>query len=111
MARLPYPDPEHLPAHVHQILAARPPRNVFRMLSHASAVMPGVMELTGAILYKSALEPALRELLVLRVGHLCGSSYEVHQHRKIAAAIGLPQDKIDATSRDADDTLYAPPSH
>ncbi len=106
MARLPYPDPEQLPPHVRQILVARPPRNVFRMLSHATAVMPGVMELTGAILYKSALEPALRELLILRVGHLCGSSYEVHQHRKIAAAVGLPQDKIDAASRDADGTLY-----
>ncbi len=108
MARLSYPDPEHLPVHVRQILDARPPRKVFRMLSHAPAVMPGVIELTGAILYKSALEPALRELLILRVGHLCGSSYEVHQHRKIAAAVGLPQDKIDATARDADGAPYAP---
>lgn len=107
MNRMPYPDPKSVPPQVQALLDARPPRNVFRMLAHAPALMPGIMELTGAILYRSHLEPVLRELAILRVGHLCGSSYEVHQHRKIAQAIGLSQEKIDGTAHDADPALYA----
>jgi 4-carboxymuconolactone decarboxylase len=106
MPRLPYPDPKNVPEDVRKILAARPTRNVFRMLSHASSLTPGLMELTGAILYKAKLDPVLRELVILRVGHLCGSHYEVHQHRKISQAIGLKQEKIDGTARDADPALY-----
>ena len=106
MSRMPYPDPQAVPAPVQALLDARPPRNVFKMMAHAPAPMPGIMELTGAVLYRSGLAPALRELVILRVGHLCGSSYEVEQHRKISRAIGLPQDKIDGTARDADPALY-----
>ena len=107
MSRMPYPEPGAIPAPVQALLDARPPRNVFKMMAHAPALMPGIMELTGAILYRSKLAPALRELVILRVGHLCRSSYEVHQHRKISAAIGMSQDKIDGTGRDADPKLYA----
>jgi alkylhydroperoxidase family enzyme len=92
---------------VQALLDARPPRNVFRMLAHAPALMPGLMELTGAILYRAKLDPVSRELAILRVGHLCGSHYEVEQHRKIALACGLPQDKIDATAHDADPAVFA----
>jgi alkylhydroperoxidase family enzyme len=106
MTRLPYPDPAAVPAPVRALLDARPPRNVFRMMAHAPALMPGIMELTGAILYRAKLDPVSRELAILRVGHLCGSHYEVHQHRKIAHAIGLSPEKIDGTDRDADPALY-----
>jgi len=103
---MPYPDPQAVPAPVQALLDARPPRNVFKMMAHAPALMPGIMELTAAVLYCSKLPAALRELVILRVGHLCGSSYEVEQHRKISRAIGLSQDKIDATARDVDPSLY-----
>ena len=105
-ARIPYPDLEQAPAAVQALLKARPPRNVFRMIAHASAFVPGLMELTGAILYKATLDPRLRELAILRVGHLCGSIYEVHQHRKIAQAIRVQAAKITATERDADPDVY-----
>ena len=72
------------------------------MLAHAPSTLAGVLELTRGILYDSRLAPTLRELAILRVGHLCGSSYEVHQHRKIAAAIGLDPARIDGTARRAD---------
>ena len=106
MGRMAYPDPKSVPAAVQALLDARPPRNVFRMLAHAPALMPGLMELTGAILYRATLDPVLRELVILRVGHLCGSSYEVHQHRKISQAVGIAQAKIDGTAKDADPALY-----
>jgi len=106
MNRMPYPDPKDVPPAVQALLDARPPRNVFRMMAHAPSMMPGIMELTGAILYRAKMDPVLRELAILRVGHLCGSAYEVSQHRKISQAIGLPQAKIDGTATDADPALY-----
>jgi alkylhydroperoxidase family enzyme len=106
VSRLPYPDPASVPAEVRALLDARPPRNIFRMLSHAPTLMPGIMELTGAILYRMKLDPILRELAILRVAHLCGSEYEIHQHRKIAQAIGVPPHKIEAAGRDAEPQLY-----
>jgi 4-carboxymuconolactone decarboxylase len=106
MSRLPYPAPESLPADVRAILDARPPRNVFRMLANAPALVPGVMELTGAILYRAAIEPVYRELAILRVGHLCASMYEVHQHEKIARAVGLADDKIAGTGSAPRDGVY-----
>jgi alkylhydroperoxidase family enzyme len=104
---MPYPAADSIPPTVQALLDARPRRNVFRMMAHAPALMPGIMELTGAVLYRAKLRPVLRELVILRVGHLCGSSYEVAQHRKIAQAIGLAQEKIDGTALDADPALYA----
>lgn len=106
MSRLPYPAPESLPADVRAILDARPPRNVFRMLANAPAMVPGVMELTGAILYRAAIDPVHRELAILRVGHLCGSHYEVHQHQKIARAVGLADDKIAGTASAPREGIY-----
>lgn len=107
MNRMPYPNPGSVPPAVQALLDARPPRNVFRMLAHAPALVPGIMELTGAVLYRSKLDPVLRELVILRAGSLCGSTYEVSQHRKIAQAIGLSHEKIDGTAHDADPQLYA----
>jgi 4-carboxymuconolactone decarboxylase len=69
-------------------------------------LLPGMMELTGAILYRAKLDPAARELAILRVGHLCGSAYEVDQHDKIARAVGLAPAKIRGTAHDADPGLY-----
>jgi alkylhydroperoxidase family enzyme len=101
-----YPDPKNVPPTVQALLDARPPRNIFRMLAHAPALLPGIMELTGAMLYRAKLDPISRELAILRVGHLCGSSYEVHQHDKIARAVGLSPEKIAGTAHDAKPGLY-----
>ncbi len=83
------------------LLAARPTRNIYRMLAHAPSTLPGVLALTGALLHESRMPPTLRELAILRVSHLCGSSYEIHHHRKIAAAIGLDPARIDGTAEEA----------
>ena len=63
MSRLPYPDPKNVPPAVQALLDARPPRNVFKMLAHAPSLMPGIMELTGAVLYRAKLDPVLRHLV------------------------------------------------
>ena len=82
------------------------PLNIFGVLGHHPKLLKRFNLLGGFILNKGLIPERERELVILRVGHLCGSSYEVHQHRKISAAIGLSQEKIDGTARDADPKLY-----
>ena len=100
-SKLEYPDPNTLSPDSKLLLASRPQRNMYRMLAHAPSALPAILELTRALLHDSSLPPTLRELAILRVGHLCGSDYEVHQHRKIGTAVGLDAARMDATSLDA----------
>ena len=109
-SKLPYPDPRSLSRDTKLLLAARPARNMYRMLAHAPSALPGVLELTRALLHDGRMPPTLRELAILRVGHLCSSSYQVHQHRKIAMAVGLDRARIDGTALDSDartDAVYS----
>ena len=101
-SKLQYPDQHTLSSDAKLLLASRPQRNMYRMLAHAPSTLPSVLDLTRALLHDSVLPPKLRELAILRVGHLCGSAYAVHQHRKIGAAVGLDAARMDATSLDAE---------
>lgn len=95
MARIPYPDLDALPEEVRSFAARiRPMLNVYRMLPHAETSLYGFMKLGNALLFKADLDPVLRELVILRVGHLSEADYEVHQHRVVARHVGVPDAKI-----------------
>lgn len=96
MARIPYVEPDQIPADIAERLKSRPPLNLYRMLPHAPEAASGFLALGSALLTQNSLHPHLRELAIVRVGILSGASYEVHQHRRVAANVGLSQEKIDA---------------
>lgn len=48
------------------------------------------------VLFKSSLEPRDREILILRIAHLCRSDYEWGQHLSIARDAGLSDAEIEA---------------
>jgi alkylhydroperoxidase family enzyme len=96
MARIPYSDLTQVSPAIREMLGARPPLNIFRMVAHGAATAEGFLTLGNAILQRSELDPVLRELVILRVGALSGSSYEVFQHRRVAARTGVPQQQIEA---------------
>lgn len=91
VARVPYIDPADVGGALGEQLRARPPLNIFRVLPHAPAAAAGFLALGQAVLRGSSLPARLRELVILRVGALSGADYEVHQHRKLAIAAGVPQ--------------------
>jgi alkylhydroperoxidase family enzyme len=101
MARIPYFDLDQAPPAFREMLANRPPLNIYRMVAHGGPTAEGFLALGSAILRRSALDPQLRELVILRVGALCGSHYEVFQHRRVAAQAGVPAAKIEAVLRQA----------
>jgi alkylhydroperoxidase family enzyme len=96
MARIPYFDLAQATPAFRELVATRPPLNIYRMVAHGGATADGFLALGSAILRHSELDPQLRELVILRVGALCGSHYEVFQHRRVAARAGVPAAKIEA---------------
>ena len=98
MPRIPYPDPASVPDELKGLVKDRLPLNIYRMLMHTPRVMPGWLALGTCVLQKSRLDRKLRELAILRVGHLSKAPYEVHQHRKLATAVGLSDAKIAAAA-------------
>lgn len=106
MPRLPYPDLATLDEASRRRLEERLPLNIYRMLCHAPTFFPGWMDLGRAVLYEAQLPARLRELAILRVALLSRSAYELHQHRKIALAVGLTADQIDAVADDPSGPLF-----
>lgn len=96
MARLPYPDPDNAPEHVRAALAALPPLNIFRMLSHAETAFRPFLRFGGAILGQLELDPKLRELAIIQVAADAGAEYEWVQHVAIARHVGVTDDQIAA---------------
>ena len=81
-------------------LATVPPLNVFRMVARAPTSLPPFIQLARSILTGSELSPRMRELAVLRVTHLAGSSYAYQQHVQLAKLVGLTDPDIAAASSD-----------
>lgn len=71
-------------------------------------VHAGISTLAGALLRNGDLDPALREMIIVRVGYRTGSAYEVIQHGSLAARLGVSQAKLDALACKSPEGLEAP---
>ena len=98
MARLPYPAPADLTPANRALLEGLPQLNIFKMLAGSGPSFAPFMALINAYLNEGLLNAELRELVILRVGHLCGSSYELHQHVRVSRVLGLSEPRIAATA-------------
>ncbi len=106
MSRIPYFDYDALDEKSRQFFDLMPKLNVFRMMAHAESLRRQFIGLGAAILYNGKLDHALREMAIIRTGILCGSSYEVHQHRAIARKLHMPDEKIEALSVGSSSPLF-----
>ena len=79
MARIPYPDPAALSPETSEFLAKLPPLNIFRMLAGGEGLLRAFSRFGNHLLYKTALDPVLREIAIVRVGILSRAPYEVYQ--------------------------------
>ena len=70
--------------------------NIFKALSNSPQIFRGFGDLGGRLLFRSALPPRTRELVILRVGAMLGSDYEWGQHVVMGRAAGLTDDEIRA---------------
>lgn len=95
MSRVPYPDPEGLSSDTQDLLAKMAPAgNIFRMMAGGEGLLRAFTKLGNHILFKSALDPVLREVAIIRVGVLSAATYEVHHHEHIGRRLGMPDELI-----------------
>jgi 4-carboxymuconolactone decarboxylase len=69
--------------------------NVFATLIRHQDLYRRWMPFANHVLFKSALPPREREMAILRVGWLCRSGYEFHQHTRIGKQCGLSDAEIE----------------
>jgi alkylhydroperoxidase family enzyme len=98
MARVRYLTAETAPATVASTVAKMPALHVFQLLAHAETAYRPWLRFGGAILADLALDPLVRELVILQVGRLA-ARYEWEQHVPIAAAAGATDEQIAALDR------------
>src|SRR5437879_398122 len=101
MPRIPYYDVDQATGkHAEFLGKLKPHLNIYRMLANSEYGAKGFVRMGNALLHRCELDPALRELAILRVGRLSRAAYEVFQHERIAREVGVTDDKI-AALRDA----------
>ncbi|MCB1748839.1 MAG: carboxymuconolactone decarboxylase family protein [Gammaproteobacteria bacterium] len=88
-------------------VAAGTDHNVFRTMANYPALMRRWLVFANHVLMKSSLPARERELVILRIGYLCGAGYEWGQHVVIARRCGLDEAGI-ASARSGPDTPGIP---
>ena len=71
--------------------------NIFRALSHSPEALRRFMKFGSYFLEDGKLDPALREIAILRAGAVCGSPYEFSQHIAFGRRAGLTDEQVRAT--------------
>ena len=72
--------------------------NLFKVLGHCPRIGRNWVRLGNAILRRDDLSPRLRQLAILRVGHLTRSEYEFTKHVPVGLREGVTRQQIDAIS-------------
>ena len=101
MARCAYPElaglPEPLAAELkNRIMPGR--GNVWRMLCWTPDAAKTLIDYSESIRHRNDIPPKLRELMILRTGHLCAAPYELHHHTRIAKEVGLSEAEMAAST-------------
>lgn len=73
-----------------------PTANLFRALAHAPGILDAFLTYANALRDDSDLDPRLRELAVLTVGHATGSEYEIAHHQSHAKKAGVTPEQLEA---------------
>lgn len=94
MARIAPVAPEAMSSGLKALLDTRHPYNIYGILANAPTALPGFVQLAGALLTQTELDPQLREMVILRVGVHCNSAYEIHQHLRLARHVGVSEERI-----------------
>ncbi|WP_055522535.1 carboxymuconolactone decarboxylase family protein [Streptomyces graminilatus] len=99
------PDLSALPVELREAVGGSDSLNVFRMIMHSPTLAPGLLQLADAILRGNSLPDQLRELAILRVGHVYQAPYEVHHHENIGRLVGLSPAALAAAATGSTDGL------
>jgi 4-carboxymuconolactone decarboxylase len=80
--------------------------NLYRVLGNHPDLLEAWVEFAWALRQRCTTPRALRELVILRVAHLTGSTYEWTAHVKMARAAGVPDAQIEALPAWSDSVAF-----
>ncbi len=82
--------------------------NIYRMLLNAPVLAESWFNHSNAIRWRTTLDGRLREIIIIRMGHLTGSQYVLRQHvPALALADGLTLAECDALADWRASTLFS----
>jgi AhpD family alkylhydroperoxidase len=101
MARVPYRSPQDATTPMEKAVWQRlqterrlPTANVFRAVANAPALLDASLSYADALRHETQLDPKLRELAILAVGHASGVEYEVAHHSAHAVRAGVTAEQL-----------------
>jgi alkylhydroperoxidase family enzyme len=115
MARVPLLDPDDLPeyaAFIDRIRSGRGGKviNVYRTLLHSPELAESWFEHINRVRWGTAIDGRLREIVIIRLGHLVESAYVLRQHvPRLAAAEGMTEAECDALADWETTDLFSDP--
>lgn len=84
--------------------------NLYRVLMNSPAIAAGWLDFNSVVRYKTKLDPALREMIILRVSILNGAEYQARIHgASHALEAGLSAEQIAALGNWVDSALFSKP--
>jgi len=107
MPRIPYPDPNFLPETDRKFLESLPQLNISRLLAGSPSLFQPLTRVFSAYLNDGCLSAELREVIILRVGYLLNSEYEIVNHKHVARVIGMGEARIEALLTDEPADLFS----
>jgi len=83
--------------------------NLYRVLLNSPAIAAGWLDFNSVVRYKTTLDAALREMIILRVSLLNGAEYQARIHgASHALKAGLSAEQIAALADWQDSALFSP---
>ena len=107
MPRIPYPDPASLRETDRKFLESLPQLNISRLIAGSPSMFQPLTRVFSAYLNDGCLDPELREIIILRTGHLLRSEYEVFNHKNVARLIGMDEERIEALLTEQPGELFS----
>lgn len=93
---MPLADADEQPEHLRELLSRPDTLDVLRLIANAPNVFDSWSLMAGRLFDSPTFTPRMREVIILRVGHLQESPYELAQHVIFARGAGLTDQQIDA---------------
>ena len=88
-------------------VARTTPPNLFLTMARHRGLFRGWLMFAGRLMPRGKLPRREGELVILRVAHLRGSTYEFEHHSRLGRRVGLRDEETQAITRPLDDGLWS----
>ena len=99
MTNIPYPKDKELDAETRALVAAIPPLNLIKVMSYSPGNVNAIVRLSDSVLNRGVLDPVVRQIALIRLTVVVGSSYERTLLESVSLGEGM-SDQLIAAARE-----------